>query len=128
MKGQMKAWTVVTTRGVWAAHVMHKVPGSRRTARERADTCLVIKPAGSSCRTWHRVSSDRDEGPLPDLLQTPGAASLWRTAGLRRPSVLRTLCRLLVLEHRLLTALLGSLVPDDVEAVNRAPLTVFGPK
>ena len=38
------------------------------------------------------------------------------------------LCRLLVLERRLLTALLGSLVPDDVEAVNRALLTVFGLK
>jgi hypothetical protein len=33
--------------------------------------------------------------------------------------------RLLVLERRLLTALLGSLVPDYVEAVNRALLTVF---
>jgi hypothetical protein len=36
--------------------------------------------------------------------------------------------RLLVVERRLLTALLGSLVPDDVEAVNRALLTVFGLK
>jgi hypothetical protein len=51
----------------------------------------------------------------------------WRAAGLRRPSVVRT-GRLLVLERRLLTALLGSLVPDDVEAVNRALLTVFGLK
>jgi hypothetical protein len=49
----------------------------------------------------------------------------WRAAGLRRPSVVRT-GRLLVLERRLLTALLGSLAPDDVTGVDRALLTVFG--
>ena len=38
------------------------------------------------------------------------------------------LCRLPVLERRPLTALLGSFAADDVEAVNRALLTVFGLK
>ena len=64
-------------------------------------------------------------------LHDPGMGDVtindWRAAGLRRPSVVRT-GRLLVLERRLLTALLGSLAPDDVEAVDRALLTVFGLK
>jgi hypothetical protein len=45
----------------------------------------------------------------------------------RRPSAVRT-DRLLVVERRLLTALLGSLAPDDLEAVDRTLLTEFGLK
>jgi hypothetical protein len=85
----MKAWTLVTTRGVRAARLMHKVPGRPESAPTLA--WLSSRRAHPPERGTS-VSSDRDEGPLPDLLQTPGAAaSLWRTAGLRRPSVVRTL-------------------------------------
>ena len=59
-------------------------------AREHADACLVIKPAGSSSRMWHKRIVRSGRRTASDLLQTPGAASLWRTAGLRGPSVVRT--------------------------------------
>ncbi len=68
----MKAWTLVTTRGVRAARLMHKVPGRPESAPTLA--WLSSRRAHPPERGTS-VSSDRDEGPLPDLLQTPGAAA-----------------------------------------------------
>jgi len=35
----MKAWTLVTTRGVRAAHGMHRVPGQRRRQARTFERC-----------------------------------------------------------------------------------------
>ena len=108
--------------------VLAPFPYSDLRGMKRRPACVV---SGASCNEGPDVivamvtssGTRRDDPGMGDV-----TINDWRTAGLRRPSVVRTLCRLLVLERRLLTALLGSLVPDDVEAVNRALLTVFGLK
>jgi hypothetical protein len=49
----------------------------------------------------------------------------WRAAGLKLPSTVRA-GRLLVLERRILTVMLGALTQRDLEAVNGGLLAVLG--
>jgi mRNA-degrading endonuclease toxin of MazEF toxin-antitoxin module len=61
--------------------------------------------------------------------QQPGVGDVvindWQSAGLRLPSVVRT-GRLLVLERRLLTIVLGDLSADDLVAIDQGLLSVLG--
>lgn len=69
------------------------------------------------------VTSSRPRVAQPGLGDVP--VTDWQTAGLRHPSVVRT-GRVLVLEHRLLSAPLGDLVPADLGQVDAALKTVLG--
>jgi mRNA interferase MazF len=62
-------------------------------------------------------------------LQRPGVGDVvlgdWQSAGLLRPSVVRT-WRIFAIERRLLTLTLGNLTPTDLAAVDQALKAVLG--
>jgi hypothetical protein len=72
-KGQMKAWTLVTTRGVRAAHLMHKVPGDGPRARRRLPG---YQAAGLVRRTWHKRIVRSEPRTASSPASDSGAASL----------------------------------------------------
>jgi mRNA interferase MazF len=107
------------------AVVLAPFPYSNLRALKRRPACVVSSPdynLGPDVIVA-MVTSSRSRVMSPGL----GDVVLqdWRAAGLRLPSVVRT-GRLLVLEHRLLTAMLGALNQTDLAAVDHELRTVLG--